>query len=126
MTGGFWRKIGRSFLPALAGCRHLLAGELNARVHFVAAIAVVAAGLALGVDRLEWCVLALSIAAVVGAEAANSALEKLADAVHPEHHPLVGKAKDLAAAGVTIVAAGALVCGALIFIPRIWKLFAVD
>jgi diacylglycerol kinase len=36
---------------------------------------------------------------------------------------LIGKAKDLAAAGVTIVAAGALACGALIFVPRILRLF---
>ena len=59
---------------------------------------------------------------VWSAEALNTALEFLADAAKPEYHPLVKKAKDVAAGAVLIAALGAAVIGALVFIPalRTW------
>lgn len=46
----------------------------------------------------------LAIGLVVAAEAFNAAIEYLADALHPQHHPLVGAAKDAAAGAVLITA----------------------
>ncbi len=56
------------------------------------------------------------------AEAFNTALEALADAVHPERHEGVGRAKDVAAGGVLVAAIAAAVIGAAIFGPRILAL----
>jgi diacylglycerol kinase len=51
------------------------------------------------------------------AEGMNTALEYLADAAVPEHHPLIGKAKDVAAGAVLITAMFAFVMAGLIFLP---------
>ena len=48
---------------------------------------------------------------VLVAELLNSALETLADHLHPEQHPEVGAAKDIAAGAVLVASAVALVVG---------------
>jgi diacylglycerol kinase (ATP) len=53
------------------------------------------------------------------AEGLNTAVEYLADAVTLERHPLIGKAKDVAAGAVLLSAAGATVVGLVVFSPYI-------
>jgi diacylglycerol kinase (ATP) len=108
----------RSFRYAGNGIRVLLISQHNARIHLLATCLVVSLGLWLGVSALEWCALVLAIASVWVAEAINTALELLADAVSPLHHPLVGKAKDAAAGGVLIAAIAAVVIGVLVLGPH--------
>ena len=113
----------RSFVDAGRGCATLFKQERNAWVHLAAAVLVVSAGAVFRIERWEWCVVLLSIAMVVAAEAMNTAIETLLDRLHPERHPEVGAAKDLAAGGVLLAAAGAAVVGAIIFGPRIVAMF---
>jgi diacylglycerol kinase len=68
---------------------------------------------------MEWCALVSAIALVWAAEALNTAVELLTDLVQPERHPLAGRAKDAAAAGVLLASIGAAVIGALVFLPRL-------
>lgn len=98
------RSWGKTFGDALRGFCRLWERERNFRVHAVAASAVVAAGFALNFRPWEWTAVLLCIAMVIVAEAFNSAIEALADAVHPEEHDLIGCAKDVAAAGVLAAA----------------------
>jgi diacylglycerol kinase (ATP) len=109
----------RSFRDAFAGVRVLLKSQHNVWVHAVASVAVVTAAGLLGISRLEWCVVLLAMALVWVAEGLNTALELLADAVSPEHHPLVGQAKDVAAAAVLLAALGAATVGVLVLGPRL-------
>jgi diacylglycerol kinase (ATP) len=113
-----------SFRYALAGLRTLLLTQHNAWLHAAATAVVVAAGLVLGLSRAEWCWLVLAMTLVWMAEALNTALEFLADAVTQEFHPLILQAKDVAAAAVLIAAIGALVIGLLVFGPHLWPRFA--
>ncbi|MBC8451494.1 MAG: diacylglycerol kinase family protein [Planctomycetes bacterium] len=108
----------RSFGFAFRGIGTLLRTQTNARWHLVATLGVVTLGLCLGLSRMEWCVLVLAMTAVWTAEALNTALEFLADVASPELHPLVEKAKDVAAAGVLIAALGAVVLGVLVLWPH--------
>ena len=71
----------------------------------------------LEVDRQDWALLLLTIALVWTAEALNSGLEYLADAAVPDHHHLIARAKDVAAAGVLVCAVVAVVVGILVFLP---------
>ena len=121
MTGFLAGRI-RSFGYALRGIGTMLRSQRNAWLHALATGVVVAAGLALGVSADGWKWLVLAIVTVWSAEALNTALEFLADAAKPEYHPLVKKAKDVAAGAVLIAALGAAVIGALVFIPtlRTW------
>ena len=88
----------------------------NAWLHAVATMIVCAAGLAFQISRIEWCLIALSIVTVWTAEAFNTALECLTDLTSPDHHPLAGKAKDVAAGAVLIAAAGAAAIAAIVFL----------
>jgi diacylglycerol kinase len=99
----------------------LVREEKNARLHALAAAVVIVVGLWVGLAVTEWALIALTIAAVWGAEAANSAVERLADVVCPERHPGIGATKDLAAASVLLVSLGALVVGALVFGSHLWR-----
>ena len=108
-----------SFADAARGVRHLL-GEPNARVQLLAALAVIALGAWLDIGRRDWALLVLAIGLVLSGEAANTALEALADRVAPDRHPLVAKAKDVAAGAVLIAAVAAAVMGLLVLGPPLW------
>ncbi len=85
-------------------------------------IAVVTAGFVFGISAVEWCLLVLTITAVWVAEALNTAFEFLADVASPEFHPLVKKAKDIAAGAVLISAIGAMAIGIIILGPYLFQL----
>ena len=95
----------------------MLLSQHNAWIHAALTMVVVGAGIVAGVSRLEWCALVLSIVAVWTAEALNTAFEFLCDVASPEFHPLVEKAKDVAAGAVLTSAVGAAVIGPLVFVP---------
>lgn len=109
----------RSFLHAFRGIATMLRTQRNARIHVVVLLLAVGCGFWFGISMVEWCALAVAAGLVFAAEALNTALEFLADAVHPEHHPLVGQAKDVAAGGVLLAAIAAAAVGAIIFFPKI-------
>jgi diacylglycerol kinase (ATP) len=108
----------RSFVYAGRGISTMLASQHNAWIHAVASACVIAGGLLAGVGRLEWCALVLAIVSVWTAEALNTAFEFLCDVASPEFHPLVAKAKDVAAGAVLIAALGATLVGLFVLGPH--------
>lgn len=112
-----FKKRLKSFKYAFSGIRALVANEHNSWIHLTCAAGAVAAGVLLHISTLSWALVAICIGAVLSAEALNSAVEALCDKVSPEFDPLIGKAKDLAAAGVLFVACAAFVAGLLVFLP---------
>lgn len=106
-----------SFTHAFRGMVVLVREQHNARLHLLATLLVIVAGWLCAITAMEWAVLALAIGGVWMAEALNTALEYLADALHPEQHPLIRNAKDVAAAAVLLFALCAAVAGCLIFAP---------
>jgi diacylglycerol kinase (ATP) len=115
----------RSIGFALEGVRTLLLTQHNAWVHCFAILMVCTLGLILKVSQMEWVALVLAMMAVLSAEALNTAMEFLANAVTREVHPEIKKAKDVAAGGVLIAAVAAAIVGMLIFLPYIaeWSVF---
>jgi diacylglycerol kinase len=107
----------RSFAHAFRGLAHLVRSQPNARIHLLATILICAAGAYVGLDRTEWLWIVLAVVLVWSAEAFNTALEHLADALHPERHPEIGLAKDVAATAVLVAALGAAALGVLVFWP---------
>ncbi len=117
-----WAARARSFGYAFRGVVTLLATQHNAWIHAAATVVVVGLGVALGVSRLEWALLVFAIALVWTAEGLNTALEWLCDVAAPEYHPLVKKAKDVAAAAVLLAAIGSALIGLLVLGPRLLAL----
>ena len=115
----FSRRI-RSFKFAFVGLWTMLKTQHNAWVHACATLAVVVAGVGLGVSASEWCLLVLAILVVWTAEALNTAFEFLADVASPQFHPMVKHSKDIAAGAVLISAVGSVVIGAIVFAPYIF------
>jgi diacylglycerol kinase (ATP) len=113
----------RSFRFALRGIAATLSTQHNAWIHAVATLAAIVAGFALRIDRVEWLAVVLAIMAVWTAEGINTAFEALCNVASPEFHPLVARAKDVAAGAVLISAIGAVVVGALVFGPRLLGLW---
>ena len=112
----------RSFRYAARGVVALLRSQHNAWIHAAASVAVVGLGLFVGLSRLEWCLVVLVMTAVWTAEAVNTALEALCDVASPDLHPLVERAKDIAAGAVLLTAVGAAVVGVLVFGPHLlWR-----
>lgn len=118
-NGFSMRARARSFGHAFRGIAALVATQHNAWIHATATLAVLVVGLWLGVSAGEWAVLALAIGLVWAAEAFNTALESLCDGVAPDHHPLIGRAKDVAAGGVLLAACAAAIAGLCILGPRL-------
>lgn len=114
----------RSFQNAGRGLAAMLASEPNARIHALAAVVVVAAGLGFGITRSEWLAVVLSIGLVFVAEGLNTALEALCDVVSAQWHPGIARAKDVAAGAVLLAALTALAVATLVFGPRILALVA--
>ncbi len=114
----------KSFGYAVSGLRAVVRSEQNFRIHLVSAALAIGLGLALGLSRTEWGLIIACIAAVMGAETMNTAIEKLCDVVSPQYHEKIKIVKDLAAAAVLIVSIGALITGGIIFIPHIIHQFS--
>ncbi|MBD3287318.1 diacylglycerol kinase family protein [candidate division KSB1 bacterium] len=110
----------RSFKYAGTGIWSMLKSQHNAWIHAIASGVVIAAAFWFQVTTVEWCLLLLAIMAVWTAEGFNTALEFLADASTPDYHPLVGKAKDVAAGAVLISAIGSLIIGVIVFYPYLF------
>lgn len=116
-----FKKRVKSFGYAFQGIATLIRDEHNSRIHVCVMLAVVIAGMFFGINATEWCVVCICFGLVLMAEAMNSAIEAIADLVMPDRHPLIKKAKDVAAAGVLFTAIAAAAAGLIIFIPYFLK-----
>ena len=113
----YFKKRYNSFKFAFKGINSALRSEPHMRLHMLAALGVILAGIIFRVTKLEWCLLAVSIGLVITAEIFNTAIETLTNLVSPEHNPLAGKTKDLAAGAVLAASIAAAVIGLLVFFP---------
>lgn len=116
MTFSIWARL-KSFRFAFEGLAFMLRTQHNAWLHLIATLVVIAAGFFLQVRAGDWRWLVAAVTLVWLAEALNTAFEHLCDAVRPEFHISVKRAKDIAAAAVLICAIGAAAIGALTLLP---------
>lgn len=107
---------------AWAGLRTAWRMEKSLRTHALATVGVVAALLITRAPALWWAVMTLTIALVVGAELLNTAIEALADHLHPQWHEAIKRTKDVAAAAVLVTSLGALGVGAAFTMDQVWPL----
>jgi diacylglycerol kinase len=106
-----------SFRFAFSGWVYVLRTQHNAWIHALASLAAFALAFWLGLSRVDWAILILTIMAVWMAEFLNTAIEAVVDMSMPDPHPLAKVAKDVAAAAVLVGACGAVLIGLLILGP---------
>jgi diacylglycerol kinase (ATP) len=95
----------------------MVKSQHNAWLHATASFLVLVVAAFFRLSPGEWCWMVIAIMAVWTAEALNTAFEFLADVASPEFHPLVEKAKDVAAGAVLISSCGSVVIALLILGP---------
>jgi undecaprenol kinase len=113
----------RSLGFAGIGLIQLIKHERNFQLHVVAFTSACVAGMFFSITRLEWLIILLISAFVMGLEAMNTAIEKLCDLYSTETNADIKKIKDLSAAAVLICALVALCIGVMVFLPYVMKLF---
>jgi diacylglycerol kinase (ATP) len=104
------------FRFACAGLVAAVRSEMSMRVHLAAFALLLLVLLAFRPEPMWWALALLASAAVVSAELFNTAIEHLADHLHPEIHPSIRIVKDCAAAAVLVAVAGALAVGVALLI----------
>lgn len=102
---------------ALRGIDYVIRNEHNARIHLLAAAAIIVAGAIFDVGAEGFAALLVAIAMVFFAEIVNTAVEKILDLVHPDHDERVGYIKDVAAGAVLVASVAALIIGVVVFFP---------
>ena len=105
----------RSFGYAIEGFVTAVRTERNIKVMLVLGIAAVVCGIALKIDLLSWCLVALCFGLVIFAELVNTAIEAIVDLATQEYHPLAKRAKDIAAASVYTLSITAAIVGLIVF-----------
>jgi len=96
---------------ACRGVSVALRSERSLRAQAVAFIVVLALLAAIRPEPQWWAIILLACGSVFVAELANTALEAIADRLHPELDPLIEKAKDCAAGAVLLASLTAIGVG---------------
>ncbi len=118
-----FRQWWRSTNFAIEGILHAAKTQRHLRYHYFSATAVLLLSYALGVSRVEFLIIALSVIAVLLAEMFNTAIETLVDMVSPEQNEKARVAKDIAAGAVLVTAFGVAVIGYIILFPYLKNVF---
>lgn len=107
----------KSFGYAFAGVARTFLRERNMRVHVVLMIymfSFLGFGKWFVLTKVQWCLLLVCCALVIGCELVNTAVESVVDLASPEIHPLAKIAKDAASGAVLVCAVFSVVVGVLI------------
>lgn len=108
----FRRRLGY----AAAGIARTARQEKSFRTQLVLAAGAAGATLWLRPAAVWVALVVLASALVLALELVNAALEAALDRLHPDHHPLVGAAKDAAAGAVLVASAAAAATGGLMLL----------
>lgn len=109
----------RSIKFALKGMWLLLTTEDSIKVQVSTALLITLLGFYLEISSVEWMIQCLAIGLVLVAEALNTAVEKVADFVHPDYHEKIGFIKDIAAGAPAFAALISIIIFLIIYLPKI-------
>jgi diacylglycerol kinase (ATP) len=103
---------------ALKGAIKLITTEHSIMVQSTLAVGLIIAGFYFNISHEEWMFQTLAIGLVLSIEGLNTAVEKVADFIHPEFHHKIGFIKDIAAGAVFFAAMTAIAIGLMIYLPK--------
>jgi diacylglycerol kinase (ATP) len=115
----FFRGRFKSVKFALLGAIKLITTEHSVMVQFSLGILLTVLGFVFKISASEWMFQTFAIGLVLSIEGLNTAVEKIADFIHPNYHEKIGFIKDIAAGAVFFAAITAIAIGLLIYVPKI-------
>jgi len=101
------RSFGARLRFAVAGIAYGLSTERSLKTQALVFVVLLIALILVRPAPVWWALVFLASSSVLSMELLNTALERLADHLHPETHPEIRIVKDCAAAGVLIAVLGA-------------------
>lgn len=113
------RNLFKSFGFAIEGIRLAYKYNRNIRIQTVLGIIALILCFVLNLSGYETGIILVVILLVISAEMVNTVIEEMVDLIVQEHKEQARIAKDVAAGMVLVCSIGALVIGAIIFIPHI-------
>ena len=105
---------------AFKGMLILVKTEASIKIQVFIAIIVTVAGFYFDISATEWMFQTAMIGLVMSIEGVNTAVEYIADFIHPEHHPKIGLIKDISAGAVFIASIVAVIIAGIIYLPKIF------
>ena len=105
---------------AFKGMLILIKTEASIKIQVFIAIVVTIAGFYFNISATEWMFQIAMIGLVMSIEGVNTAIEYIADFIHPEHHPKIGLIKDISAGAVFIASVVAVIIAGIIYLPKIF------
>ena len=108
----------KGFGFAAKGAFMLLRNEASIQVQAVIAVLVTIAGFYFNLSTTEWMMQIFAIGLVMSAEGINTAIEEMANFVHPDYDEKIGYIKDVAAGAVFFTAIAAIVIACIIYFPK--------
>lgn len=114
----------KSVKYAFKGAFLLIKNEPSIKIQVCLAILVTIAGFVFNISTTEWLIQFLAIGLVMSIEGVNTAVEEIANFIHPEYHKKIGLIKDVSAGAVFLAAVFASIIGLIIYLPKIFKYFS--
>jgi diacylglycerol kinase (ATP) len=108
----------KSVKYAFLGAVKLIKTEHSIMVQFSLGIIMTIAGFYFNISSSEWLFQTMAIGLVMSIEGLNTAVEKIADFIHPNYHKKIGFIKDIAAGAVFFAAITAIAIGLIIYVPK--------
>ncbi len=103
---------------AIVGAIELVKNEHSIQLQTFISIGVTVAGFVFDISATQWMFQCFAIGLVITAEGLNTAIEEMANFIHPAKNPKIGHIKDIAAGAVFFAAITAIAIGCLIYIPK--------
>ena len=109
----------QSFKYAFRGLFLLLKTEHSIMAQTFVFSLIIILGFTVGISNQDWINQTIAMGLVMAIEGMNTAVEKLADFVHKEHHPKIGFIKDISAGAVTFAALTFIIIFVITYLPYI-------
>ncbi len=120
---GFIKGRIKSVSYAAKGFWYLLTTEHSIISQVIIGLAMTVFGFFMHISATEWMFQILAIGMIITAEALNTAIEEIADFIHPDYHEKIGLIKDIGAGAAFFAAIFAMLIGVIIYVPKCMELF---
>jgi len=108
----------KSIRYAAKGFCILITSELSIIAQIGIGIIMTIIGFLMDLSATEWLFQIMAIGLILVAESLNTAIEKMADFIHPEYHKQIGRIKDISAGAAFFAAIIAVIIGLIIYVPK--------
>ena len=118
--------LGESFIAATKGIYLGISKDRNTKIHLVIGFIVLISAFLLKIPKIDFIIISIICFLVIVLELFNNCIERVIDAISPNHNKELGKVKDILAGIVLTADFLAVVIGLLIFYRPLIKILNIS